>query len=66
MKKIKEIGLILLLGIFGLLLVVTFLFPLILSIITGNWWFLALFAIVVIPIFGEWLVFAFIFGILSE
>ena len=66
MKKIKEIGLILLLGIFGLLLVVTFLFPLILSIITGNWWFLALFAIVGVPIFGEWLVFAFIFGILSE
>jgi len=66
MKKFKEIGLILLLGIFGLLLVVTFLFPLILSIITGNWWFLALFAIVGIPIFGEWIVFVFIFGILVE
>jgi hypothetical protein len=66
MKKIKEIGLILLLGISGLLLIVTFLFPLILSIITGNWWFLALFAVVGIPIFWEWLVFVFIFGILSE
>lgn len=66
MKKIKQIGLILLLGVFVLLLIVTFLFPLILSIITGNWWFLALFAVVGIPIFGEWIVFVFIFGILSD
>lgn len=53
------------LGIMGLILIGTFFSPIIISIITGNWWFLLLFAVSGIPTWGEALIFAGIISIID-
>lgn len=50
------------LGIMGLILLATFFSPAIISIITGNWWFMLLFWISWIPTYAEVLIFALILG----
>jgi hypothetical protein len=53
------------LGVMGLILIGTFFSPIIIAIITSNWWFLLLFAVSWTPTWGEVLIFAVIISIID-
>lgn len=56
MKTIKEIFIVLFCVVMILLMFATFLAPVIISAVTGNWWYLFLFFVVGIPILVEWII----------
>ena len=61
---IKQITLVLLLIVGVLLVLATFFCPIIISTITGNWWYMLLFLVSYIPCIGEFVVFMFIYEII--
>lgn len=54
------------LGIIGIIMILTFFSPAIIAIATGNWWFLLLFLVSYIPVIGEAIVFASIISVMDK
>ena len=54
------------LGIMGLIMLGTFFAPAIIAIVTGNPWFLLLFLVSYIPVWGEAMIFAAVLSIIDR
>ena len=63
---IKQITLVPLLIVGVLLILTTFFSPIIISAITGNWWYMLLFLVSYIPCIGEFAVLSIIYVMLYE